>query len=215
MAALTGRHRRFRGLRLMIHVMPVRFFYDLGSPYAYLAATRVGEAFGAGVEVEWVPVLLGGIFRATGRSSWAETPSRKAGMEEVERRGARLGLPEFVWPREWPNNGLAAMRVATWAHEAGVEREFALAAFQEQFHAGRELSRQENLAAAAERAGIDIGEALAAARDQGVKDRLRDATDEAVRLGVIGVPTVAVGAELFWGDDRLDEAVVAAAARAE
>ncbi len=191
----------------MIHAMPVRFYFDLGSPYAYIAATRVDEEFGPGVDVDWTPVLLGGIFRATGRSSWAETPSRKAGMEEVERRGARLGLPEFAWPREWPNNGLAAMRVATWACEVGVGREFVLAAFHEQFHAGRELSKTESIAAAAERAGIDSGEALAAARDQHVKDRLRDATDEAVRLGVIGVPTVAVGARLFWGDDRLDEAV--------
>ncbi|MBI4896920.1 MAG: 2-hydroxychromene-2-carboxylate isomerase [Actinobacteria bacterium] len=195
--------------------MTVRFYYDLGSPYAYLAATRIDEAFGPGVEVEWTPVLLGGIFRATGRSSWAQTPSRKAGIEDVERRGARLGLPEFVWPREWPNNGLAAMRVATWAQQAGVGREFALAAFFEQFHAGRELSRQENIAAAAERAGINSSEALAAARDQSVKDQLRDVTDEAVQRGVIGVPTVVVGTELFWGEDRLDEAVIAAASRVE
>ncbi|MBI5310957.1 MAG: DsbA family protein [Actinobacteria bacterium] len=197
--------------------MSVQFFYDLGSPYAYLTAWRIDDAFGSEIEVEWIPVLLGGIFKANGRSSWAETPAREEGMAEVERRGADYGLPPFVWPGadgagEWPNNGLTAMRVATWAHREGAGREFAMAGFFEQFSAGRDLSEPTAVAAAIERAGFDVAAASAGAVEQEVKDALRANTERALELGVIGVPSVAVergdGERLvLWGDDRLDEAV--------
>lgn len=187
--------------------MKAKFFYDLGSPYAYLTATRIDDAFGADVEVEWVPVLLGAIFLAAERGSWAETPARKAGMQTVERRAEKLKMPKFKWPEPWPNNGLAAMRIATWAHREGFGREFAMAAFYEQFVAGRPLSEGSSIKAAAERAGLSAAAALAAARDSEIKEQLRDNTAMAIAAGVIGVPTIVVGGQLFWGDDRLDEAV--------
>lgn len=199
--------------------MSPRFFYDLGSPYAYLTAWRIDDAFGPPIEVEWVPVLLGGIFKTVGRSSWAETPARADGIAEVERRGASYGLPAFVWPGEdgegeWPNNGLAAMRVATWADREGAGRAFAMAAFFEQFTAGRDLSNPATIAAAVRRAGLDPEAAAAGSVEQTVKDQLRANTEMALELGVIGVPSVAVesrsGASVFWGDDRLAEAVLAA-----
>ena len=62
--------------------------------------------------MEWVPVLLGGIFRNTGRMSWAQGPEREAGMAEVERRARERGLPELDWPQPWPGNTLFAMRAA-------------------------------------------------------------------------------------------------------
>lgn len=198
----------------------MQFFYDLGSPYAYLTAWRIDDAFGPDVEVEWVPVLLGAIFKARGRSSWAETQSRDEGVAEVERRGADYGLPPFVWPGdesvgEWPNNGLNAMRVAAWAHREGAGREFAMAGFFEQFSAGRDLSDPAAVAAAAERAGLNAEAALAGAVEQDVKDALRTNTEVALALGAIGVPSLRVDdaageAQVFWGDDRLDEAVALA-----
>jgi 2-hydroxychromene-2-carboxylate isomerase len=195
----------------------VRFFYDLGSPYAYLTASRIDQAFDVDVGVEWVPVLLGGIFKATGRESWGTTSRRAEGMHEVEQRAGAYGMPFVTWPDDWPNNGLTAMRVAAWAHEQNAGRRFARAAFIEQFAFGNALSEPENVAAAAERAELDPGEALAAAGDPIVKAILRDNTDEAIALGVIGVPTVAIGSEmlgneLFWGDDRLHDAVAAQSA---
>jgi 2-hydroxychromene-2-carboxylate isomerase len=96
------------------------FYYDLGSPYAWLTAERTGD------RAEWVPVLLGGIFRATGRSSWAETGARADGIAEIERRADERGLPALRWPDPWPNDGLLAMRAAVaadgerFALEAGV-----------------------------------------------------------------------------------------------
>lgn len=180
------------------------FVYDLGSPYAYLAAERVDALFSGGVD--WVPVLLGGIFRATGRSSWAQTDARAAGMAEVERRAAAYGLPAVRWPSRWPNDGLRVMRVAAHAHELGEGRRFALEAFRVQFAEGRPLDDEQSIAAACARAGLDPAAALAASTEPDVKARLRDNTDHALEQGVTGVPAVIAGGRVYWGDDRLEEA---------
>src|SRR4051794_6405265 len=158
------------------------FFYDLGSPYAWLSAERIDSVFA--VPPVWVPVLLGGIFRATGRGSWAETDARADGIAEVERRAADRGLPALSWPSPWPNNGLHAMRVAA----ALDSREFALSAFRVHFTRGLALSEPENVDLAAREAGFDP------AID---KETLRANTDRALALGVFGVPTVVVGDEVF------------------
>ena len=94
----------------------VTFYYDLGSPYAWLAAERVDGL----LDADWVPVLLGGIFHATGRSSWAETQRRAEGIAEIERRASERGLPSPVWPAPWPNDGLRVMRAAVHAHDLGA-----------------------------------------------------------------------------------------------
>jgi 2-hydroxychromene-2-carboxylate isomerase len=169
------------------HIDRPLFFYDLGSPYAWLAAERMPDAV-------WIPVLLGAIFKATGRGSWAETPERANGIADVERRARERGLPTPRWPDPWPNDGLHAMRVAA----AADSREFALAAFRLHFTEGRPLSDPANVAAVAERVGIDPVED---------KQKLRANTDRALELGVFGVPTTVVGGEAFWGEDRLDEAL--------
>ena len=80
------------------------FYFDLGSPYAYLAAERIAAVFDeAGAEQpEWQPILLGGLFKRFDRGSWALTPEREAGMREVERRAQAYGLPPIRWPDPWP-----------------------------------------------------------------------------------------------------------------
>jgi 2-hydroxychromene-2-carboxylate isomerase len=98
------------------------------------------------------------------------------------------------------------MRVAVWAQGYGAAQAYALAAMRRGFTAGRDLSLPEEVRAAAADAGLDGDAALEAAADPGVKLALREATQAAFDRGVIGVPTVAVGHDLFWGDDRLDEA---------
>ena len=174
------------------------FFYDLGSPYAWLTAERVSPA------ARWVPVLLGGIFVVTGRSSWAETDARSQGIEEIEHRAEQRGLPAPRWPDPWPNNGLTAMRAAVAAHERGEGELFALEAFRVHFVEGLALSETANIAFAAERAGLDPDELLAATQDQTVKDRLRLYTEEAVEAGVMGVPSARLASgEVVWGDDRI------------
>ena len=189
--------------------MPSRpvFYYDLGSPYAYLAAERVNAVFTeAGAEVpEWQPILLGGLFARFDRDSWANGPDRKAGLREVERRASSYGLPPIRWPDPFPGNTLHAMRVATFAKDIGRTVAFSLAAFRQAFAAGRDLTDPDNVlvaAAAAEMHPRAIEVAVG-----------RDATERAGDLGVTGVPTVVVAGEVFWGDDRLEAAAAAAAGR--
>jgi 2-hydroxychromene-2-carboxylate isomerase len=184
----------------------VTFFFDLGSPYAYLTAERLGDVLDE--PVAWRPVALGGLFKMNGRSSWAlgEERRRQEGMAEVERRAREYGLPPVRWPAEWPSNYLMAMRAATFAFAVGRGREFARQAFRDAFQRGHDLSLPEQVLAAAERAGLDPREVQDATQEPQIKQALRDATEAAHALGVIGVPTVAVDGLAFWGDDRLEDA---------
>jgi 2-hydroxychromene-2-carboxylate isomerase len=188
------------------------FYFDLGSPYAYLTAERISGLFtDAELEQpEWRPILLGGLFKRFGRDSWANGPEREEGIAEVERRAAVLGLPEIVWPDPWPGNTLFAMRAATFAKQTGRTVAFALAAFRQAFAAGRDLSQTDNVLIAAAACELHPRALLKAVGTEGVKTALREATDEAAALGVIGVPSLVVGDEVFWGDDRVEEAVEAA-----
>lgn len=188
------------------------FFYDLGSPYAYLAAERVNGIFAeaAGEPPEWQPVLLGGLFKRFGRQSWGLGPGREDGMRECERRASARGLPSIRWPEPWPGNMLYAMRAATFAKEIGRAVSFSLAAFRQAFAAGRDLSEPDSVFVAAAACEVHPRALAAAVERDSIKARLREATDRAAGLGVRGVPAVVVDGEVFWGDDRLDAAAEAA-----
>ena len=185
------------------------FYFDLGSPFAYLAAERIDELLPA--PVDWQPVSLGALFKANGRSSWAlgDPDRREAGMAEVERRALSYGLPPLRWPDPWPSNYLFAMRAATFAFRHGRGRELTRRAFREAFCDGHDLAVPVHVLRAAAAVGIDAQVLTAATRDPEIKLALRTATEAAHERGVFGVPTIAVGDELFWGDDRLADAAVA------
>jgi 2-hydroxychromene-2-carboxylate isomerase len=185
-------------------------FFDVGSPYSFLAVERAERVFGELPELR--PVLLGGLFKLGGRRSWGvgDPALREAGMLEVESRATAYDLPAIRWPKPWPGDYLTAMRIATWADAQGACAAFAFAAARRLFLRGCDLSLSEECATAADEAGLDGIQALRAAQDPAVKAALRAATEDAFARGVIGVPTVAVGDELFWGDDRLEVAADAA-----
>ncbi len=182
------------------------FYFDLGSPYAYLAAERLEEL--PPEPVAWQPVLLGGLFKLNGRSSWAlgDAGGREAGIAEVQRRAREYGLPALRWPDPWPSDYLFAMRLATFAFQAGLGRELTLRAFRAAFQEGLDLSIPERVLDVAVDVGLDREAAAAAGSDPTVKATLRAATDAAHARGVFGVPTLAVDGELFWGEDRLADA---------
>ncbi len=183
------------------------FYYDFGSPYAYLAAERVNQVLG--VVPIWQPILLGGIWRHTGGASWSLTDRRDEGMAEVERRAEKRGLQPVRWPDPWPTTTITAMRVATFAQQGGRAVAFSLAAFRQAFAGGKDLSVTDNVLIAAAACELHPRAVLKGIETRAIKDRLRSATDEAAARGVTGVPTVAVGDELFWGDDRLEDAAAA------
>jgi 2-hydroxychromene-2-carboxylate isomerase len=192
----------------------VTFYFDLGSPFAYLAAERICEVLPE--PVTWQPVSLGALFKLAGRSSWSlgDPSRRRAGMAEVERRAGLYELPPVRWPGPWPTDYLFAMRVATFAFQVGRGREFTVRAFRHAFQHGHDLGVHEHVLEAAGEVGLDLPAVEDAAQDPEVKLALRAATDAAHELGVFGVPTVAVENELFWGDDRLQDAAAALERRA-
>lgn len=181
----------------------VELFFDLGSPYAYLAVARAERVLGARPVLR--PVLLGGIFQRRGYGSWARTAQRAQRVAELEARAARYGLPPFAWPQCWPMDGLRAMRACVWAQECGSLDAFVHAVYAHEFARGEDVSGLDALAAIAREVGLpgdELGEATSSER---VKLRLRELTDAAWERGVRGIPTIAVGSTLVYGDDQLEQ----------
>ena len=179
-------------------------YYDLGSPYAYLAAERASKVFGC--EPRFEPVLVGGLFAERGHGSWAHTEEREKRIAEIEARAADYGLRPVIWPAGWPNDTLKAMRAAVWADRLGLGMSFAQAAFRRAFRDGVDLSQIEELAGVATSLGLpgeELEESIALPE---VKGFLREATERAWSQGVAGVPCIDVCGEIFFGDDRLEEA---------
>ena len=161
---------------------------------------------------EWQPILLGGLFKRFGRSSWGIGPEREAGMAEVERRAQAYGLPPMRWPDPWPGNSLTAMRAATFAKELGRAVSFSLAAFRQAFAAGRDLTEPDNVFIAAASSELHprarCRPRSPATRSSSVCAR-RPTTPATAASS--GCRRVVVGDEVFWGDDRLEAAAAAAA----
>lgn len=190
------------------------FYYDFSSPYSYLAAERISGLFAEAdlEQPDWQPISFGHVLKTTGRRPWSFEQDRKAHFAEIQRRAEERGLPEVVYPEGWPveNYSLKPVRAAVYAKESGRVVSFSLACFRQVFAAGRDMSDVENVLIAAAACELHPNAMLKGIETQSVKDRLRAATDEALERGLVGIPTVAVADQLFWGDDRLEEAVEAA-----
>jgi 2-hydroxychromene-2-carboxylate isomerase len=187
------------------------FFYDFASPYSYLAAMRVDEVLP--VAPRWQPVAFGVIVRRTGKVPWSFAEDRQAHFDEINRRARQRGLPPLRYPQGWPRQSysLTPLRAALAAEDAGLLREVSRELFRATFAEGRDFTDVATTLDAAQRAGMDRDSLQGALAREDIKDRLRTATEEAIACGVSGVPTVAVGEQLFWGDDRLEDAASAPA----
>jgi 2-hydroxychromene-2-carboxylate isomerase len=186
------------------------FYFDFNSPYAWLAAERI-DRFVPGAE--WKPIAFPILLYRLGTLDAAMRRSRVPVVEEVSRRAAERGLPDFNPPPSWPLESwsLLPLRAALLADDAGRLREYCDAVFRAMFVEARPVTELTAVLDAAGEAGLDSGEVQDAVQREEIKDRLKANTDEAFERGVTGIPTVAIGAELFWGDDRLEEAAAAAA----
>ena len=182
-------------------------YFDLGSPYVYLAVERL-DRFDFG-DVQFRPVSLGALFKLTERSSWGLTSRRELGMAEIEARAHAYGLPPVRWPEGWPSNYLGANRACIVADGEGQLEPFIRTALRMAFAEGVDLGREDSFLEAARRVGLDRQAVRSGIADPRVKERLREYTDEAHAAGVIGVPTLRLGERLFWGDDQLELAAAA------
>jgi 2-hydroxychromene-2-carboxylate isomerase len=183
-------------------------YFDLGSPYAYLAFARAESVFGERPEL--APILLGAMFTRRGFGSWSQTPERAGRLEELEERARRYGIAPIRLPPGWPGNGLQAMRAATWALREGAGAQFAEAAFRRSFADGEDVTGLPALRSIADEVGLSGSELEAAIASATVKDALREATDAAWEAGVRGIPSVRLaGGAVFYGDDQLEQAAAA------
>jgi 2-hydroxychromene-2-carboxylate isomerase len=182
------------------------FYYDFSSPYAYLAATRIDDLLP--IAANWRPIAFGVIVRRLEKVPWSFAEDRDPDFAEIARRAAERGLPPVRYPEGWPTEtySLSALRVAHLARDPRELRAISHELFRTAFVDGRHLADADTVLDAAERVGMDRDAIAAGLERQETKDRLRAATESAIANGVIGVPTVAVGERLFWGDDRLEEA---------
>jgi 2-hydroxychromene-2-carboxylate isomerase len=195
----------------------VEFFWDVGSPYTYLAAAQLPALLArTGARVRYRPMLVGGLFRVAGNTMPAAVPAKALHLRtDLSRWRARLGLPMRLPPDEvaFPINTLLAMRVATAATAEGLGAEILSATMRGYWERGLDVGQPEPLSEALADAGLDPARWLEAAGRAEVKDALRATTEEAAARGAFGAPTFFVGDELFWGNDRLDfvEAALAGA----
>lgn len=184
----------------------VEFFFDVGSPYSYLAYHQLPKiAQAKGAEIIWRPMLLGGVFQATGNSSPATIPAKGHYSNiDLERWAKSFGVPIQQNPH-FPINTLQLMRGAVGMQlrsEAEFHRYLA-AIFSAMFEHPRNLGDLKELAAVLEAAGISPALMMELVQDDHVKQTLRKTTEEAVARGVFGAPTFFVGNDMFWGQDRL------------
>ena len=185
------------------------FYYDVSSPYAYLAACRVDDLLPA--KPEWRPIAFGVIVRKLGKVPWSFRDDRQANFEEIAGRAAERGLPAVRYPEGWPveTYSLTPLRAALLASDEQQLRAVSRELFNTMFVEGQHLADLEAVLDAAERAGMDRAWVREGIELADTKERLRQQTDDALAAGVTGVPTIAIDGEIFWGDDRLEEAAAA------
>lgn len=187
------------------------FYFDFGSLNAYLAWRLLPEIEQrTGARFEQVPVLLGGIFKATGNRSpveaFAGIPAKLAyEFREIDRFVARHGIDEFRMNPHFPVNTLMLMRGAVAAEAEDLLEAYVAAIYHYMWEDPRKLDDPAVFEAALEEAGLPAEDLIALAGEQAVKDRLVANTRDAVEQGVFGLPAFIVGGELYFGKDRLRE----------
>lgn len=196
----------------------IDFWYEFASTYTYLSVMRIEEeAERAGVEIRWKPFLLGPIFRGLG---WDNSPFNlypakgRYMVREMERISKARGLV-FKMPRPFPQNGVYAARLAIIGAAEGWVPAFTRAVFAAEFVDGAQISERSVLAACLQTAGQDPERLFPRIEEEGIKNLLKSQTAQAEALGIFGAPSfITEDGEIFWGDDRLDQALDWASGRA-
>jgi 2-hydroxychromene-2-carboxylate isomerase len=189
----------------------VEFHFDFGSPNAYLAHLIVPKIEQrTGVKFEYVPILLGGVFKMTNNLSPAE---KMAGIKnrlpyeqlEMQRFIRRHGIKSFTWNPFFPVNTLLVMRGAIAAQLAGVFERYVNEVFRHMWAEPKDMDDPAVVRAALKESGFDADALLARTQEPEVKDRLLKNTEATVARGTFGCPTFFVGNEIFFGKDKLPD----------
>jgi 2-hydroxychromene-2-carboxylate isomerase len=185
----------------------VEFYFDVGSPAAYLAWTQLPKiASATGAEIEYRPFLLGGVFQATGNRSPMEVAAKGQYMQDdLQRFARRYGVP-FAHNPHFPINTLTLMRgaIGLQMREPARMVPYVDAVYRAIWVDGKNMNDPATVGKVLQQAGFAPEQLLALASDPAVKDHLKSETQEAVARGVFGAPTFFVGQDMFWGQDRLD-----------
>jgi 2-hydroxychromene-2-carboxylate isomerase len=206
-----------------VSAAPASFYFDLSSPLAYLTAERILHTLPG--PCEWQPVLARELRRdgpgaqldreiepdRDGRQeapveAWRCEREREAFREDVARRAAALGLQALRWPEPFPFDSALAMRVATYAKSIGRTVPFAQAAFRQVFAGGRDLSQLDNVLIAAAACEMHPAAVTRGAELASVSSQLAAATQGAADLGIIEIPAIVVGDDLFEGERAVEQA---------
>lgn len=188
----------------------IDFWYSIGSTYSYLTVMRLPEVEQAhNVTFRWRPFDVRHVMVEQNNIPFKGKPIKAAYMwRDIERRAQRYGLSPEV-PAPYPLPGLVlANQVATLGVSEGWVEEYTRATYKRWFENGDPAGEEPNLSSSLEDIGCDPSKVLAAAQTDSVVKALAAATDEAIALGVFGSPTFVVDGEVFWGDDRLEDAVL-------
>ncbi len=174
----------------------IEFFYDIVSPYSYIAATQMAQ-FAGKAEVVWRPFLLGGVFKATGNSGPAFTVAAKMPymFQDLGRLVAHYHIP-FAMPAQFPANTVTVQRVLCAASDS-ERAALTLKLFNAYWGQGKDVT---NLELLTELAGAEL---IAKAQDDAIKNQLKTNTEDAVARGAFGAPTFFVGDDMYFGEDRL------------
>ena len=193
--------------------VPIEFWFDFASPYSYLAASRIEallDASGLRFALAWRPLLLGPIFK---RCAANPSPFQEAGTEErryrrrdIERQCLLYGLA-LTWPSTYPRGSLLATRVALVSAGEGWCDVFAKAVFQANFAEDRDIAAEPVVSALLRSLGQPAEEIIARAASAETKARLAAQVERAIAAGIFGAPSIVLGGELFWGNDRLEQAI--------
>ncbi|MEC5159515.1 MULTISPECIES: 2-hydroxychromene-2-carboxylate isomerase [unclassified Janthinobacterium] len=188
----------------------LEFWFDFGSNYSYLSVMRIEQlARQAGVTVLWRPFVLGPIFKAMG---WDNSPfvlQKAKGnymWRDMARQCDKYGVP-WRQPSEFPRHSLLPVRVALYGEGEPWIAEFCRRVMLRNFSADLDINGADSVAAVLLQLGLDAAAIIDAAQADANKLRLKERTVRATSLGIFGAPTCFVGAEMYWGNDRLDDAV--------
>ena len=192
----------------------VEFWFDFGSNYSYLSVMRIGQAAAdRNVAVAWRPFLLGPIFKSYG---WDNSPfvlQKEKGAymwKDMSRQCRKYDIP-WKKPCTFPRLGMLPLRIALLGADKPWVGEFCKEIMRLNFYEDRDINSLESVGAVLTRLDLPAGEIIESAQSGQIKQQLREQTEAARRKGIFGAPTFFVGSEMFWGNDRLDDALALAA----